>query len=238
MATTENKGIMNESIPQRLVYETLNSLNPCQTRCERATLFNAAFNRNKLKEFEICYKLKLEEISNSIINAMKISAKYHGLDFETTPVTKLKDLIFKDYNEYLLEFSKHVNNMCDYDRRFSFKPIFSTIPIEYIKYINSIDNAITSLRTTIKSVEAKEDILNTPTYIGVLDRIDWRCFDSFSDEQEKLIKEGKDIFSKDIISLGIKKLSTFKSRIQRHFNHYFGKDSYFGPLNLLDIYSK
>lgn len=231
MAKEEIVGVMDGCVPLRLIYETLNSVD-ISTRQSRSRLFKAAFDTCKLKEYEISYKLALEDAARYITNAMKISAKYHGLDFETTPVIKLRELLFKDYNDYYLKLTQFDTKHYFIERENKF--VFTSIVVDYYKYMGAIDNGIASLRTMIKSVESKEEILNTPRYGEIL-REDYY---SLSNEQQKLLNEGKDIFSKEVISLGIKKLSTFKSRLQRHFNHYFGKDSYFGPLNLLDIYSK
>jgi len=232
MAKEEVIGVMDGCVPLRLIYETLNAVN-ISTREPRYRLFKAAFDTCKLKEYEILYKLILEENARYITNAMKISAKYHGFDFETIPVIKLRELLFKDYNDYYLKLIQNDSKHYFTERENKF--VFTTIVVNYYKYMDAIDNAIASLRTMIKSVESKEEILNTPRYGEILRGEDYY---DLSTEQQKLLNEGKDIFSKEIISLGIKKLSTFKTRLQRHFNHYFGKDSYFGPLNLLDIFSK
>ena len=101
-----------------------------------------------------------------------------------------------------------------------------------ITHFHTIDKSIVKLSTAIKSVESEDPQLNKVNYTDILTFED--CYNSFSEEQNKLIREGKDIFSKEMLSIDIKMLRTFKSRVLRIFNKYFGKDSYFGPLGIQD----
>ena len=109
--------------------------------------------------------------------------------------------------------------------------VIDNIVIKFNKIITTIDRIIVKLSTAIKSVESEDPQLNKVNYVDILN---FECYSTFSEEQNKLIREGKDIFSKEMLSIDIKMLRTFKSRVLRIFNKYFGKDSYFGPLNKQD----
>ena len=155
---------------------------------------------------------------------MKRTAKYHNIDFDNADVSKLYKMMIDDFKAYR-EFRHEqitVENTNTIDN----------IVVSFNKIMATIDKSIVKLSTAIKSVESEDPQLNKVNYTDILTFED--CYNSFSEEQNKLIREGKDIFSKEMLSIDIKMLRTFKSRVLRIFNKYFGKDSYFGPLGIQD----
>lgn len=208
-------------LPVRLIYESLSSIS---IHFPYWKFDQYCYISNKVKEAEINLKISTEIASNEIINCMKRTAKYHNVDFDNADVSKLYKMMIDDYKSYS-EFKQ------DHLVASTSANIIDNIVVKFNKIITIIDRIIVKLSTAIKSVESEDPQLNKVNYVDILN---FECYNTFSEEQNKLIREGKDVFSKEMLSIDIKILRTFKSRVLRIFNKYFGKDSYFGPLNMHD----
>lgn len=216
----------DDCLPERLIYDTLESIN---ISFPHSRFGQYCYVSNKLKEIEINLKISTEIAADEIIGCMKRSAKYHNVEFENTDVNKLYEMMINDYRSYINKLQNINSHLYGLDKT----SIVDNITAQFNRILRTIDNTIVKLSTTIKSVECEDPQLNKTNYNATLIETATDYF-SFSEEQNKLIKEGKDIFSKEMLSLDIKMLRTFKSRVLRIFNKYFGKDSYFGPLNMHD----
>ena len=221
MSNKEEKKDFDNCLPLRLNYETLISTHISFPHWK---FDQYCYVSNKLKEVEVNLKISTEIAHNELINCMKRTAKYHNIDFDNADVSKLCKIMMDDLKAYC-EFRHEQIIMANIN-------IIDNIVVDFNKIMTTIDKSIVKLSTTIKSVESEDPQLNKVNYTDILTFED--CYNSFSEEQNKLIREGKDIFSKEMLSIDIKMLRTFKSRVLRIFNKYFGKDSYFGPLGIQD----
>ena len=221
MSNTEEKKDFDNCLPLRLNYEALSTI--CIS-FPHWKFDHYCYMSNKLKEVEVNLKISTEIAHNELINCMKRTAKYHNIEFDGADVSKLYKIMIDDMKAYR-EFRHEQILMVNTD-------IINNIVVNFNKIMTTIDKSIVKLATTIKSVESDDPQLNKVNYTDILTFED--CYNSFSEEQNKLIREGKDIFSKEMLSIDIKMLRTFKSRVLRIFNKYFGKDSYFGPLGIQD----
>lgn len=217
----------DDCLPERLIYDTIESIN---ISFPYSRFGQYCYVSNKLKEIEINLKISTEIAADEIIGCMKRSAKYHNVEFENMDVKKLYEMMINDYRSYINKLQNIKSSMYYNSEKSS---IINNITAQFNRILRVIDDTIIKLSTTIKSVECEDPQLNKTNYTATLIEAPADYF-SFSEEQNKLIKEGKDIFSKEMLSLDIKMLRTFKSRVLRIFNKYFGKDSYFGPLNMHD----
>lgn len=222
----------DDILPEKLIYETINDVN---IRFPLSRFDEYCYVSHKLREIEINLKISTEVAADDIVGCMKRSAKYHNVDFDKTDVPKLYKMMCEDCRSYATKYVQFTQN--DHNSGYwkwcatKTANVIHEITIQYNKILKKIDSTITELSTTIKSVEVDEQQLNKVNYNDVLG---FDHYHNYSEEQNKLLKEGKDIFSKEMILLDIKQLRTFKSRVLRIYNKYFGKDSYFGPLNLQD----
>ena len=202
----------------------------CCKKAELSGIANMAGSIQIAGYKKINLKISTEIAADEIIGCMKRSAKYHNVEFENMDVKKLYEMMINDYRSYFNKLKNIKSNIyCNTEK----SSIIDNIIVRFNNILRVIDNTIIKLSTTIKSVECEDPQLNKTNYNATLIETATDYF-SFNEEQNKLIKEGKDIFSKEMLSLDIKMLRTFKSRVLRIFNKYFGKDSYFGPLNMHD----
>ena len=221
MSSTEEKKDFDNCLPLRLNYEALISI---YITFPHWKFDQYCYVSNKLKEVEVNLKISTEIAHNELINCMKRTAKYHNIDFDNADVSKLYKMMIDDFKAYR-EFRHEQIIVANTNT-------IDNIVVNFNKIMATIDKSIVKLSTAIKSVESEDPQLNKVNYTDILTFED--CYNSFSEEQNKLIREGKDIFSKEMLSIDIKMLRTFKSRVLRIFNKYFGKDSYFGPLGIQD----
>lgn len=223
--TSRNPRDYDIPLHECIVYDIIDNLDIVTKSSAR--VYEHAFFADKLKEDEIAYKSSIETAHSDIILAIKRSCEARKTEFKPENIKKQLEFVIEDAEDCCRKL--------DSIRRGNYNSgIVNPLNRVYYntdRYIRTIDTCISRCLTVVKSVDSNEDILNKANYSTALQ---WAADDyiNLSEEQEKLYKSGKDIFSRESLMLNIKKLRTFRSRIVRIFNKSFGKDSIFAPFNL------
>lgn len=219
---------------ERLVYDTISNAFIPSPRNDK--IYQNAFFSDKLKEMEVNLKANTDAFVYDINMAMKKTAEFHKITFNNNKIDVVYKQMMKDFFSCASKLNKSVS-----PENYSYKTGEGIAdPLKYAsviftRYVRNIDVCINKCLAIVKSVDATEDVLNKANYTSILLNDDSLSWMKLSEEQEKLYKSGKDIFSKESFMLNIKKLRTFKARVVRIFNKAFGKDSIFAPFNLHDI---
>ncbi len=232
MATPININDYNIPIYKRIINDTLKNLSLYQLR--EMKLYEKSFVTNKLKELEISIKIATTTYANELLSAMKRSADAHKIEFVEKNMKSILDSMMHDWIDCATKIDgTRADGSVNTWHLAGGSPL-DTVTVTFCKYIRTIDNCIERIISSIKSVDATEDMLNKATYTSaIMDDID--SWVRLNEEQEKLYRSGKDVFDKESLMLNVRKLRTFKSRVIRIFNKTFGKDSVFAPFNLHDM---
>lgn len=229
---TSNPNDYNIPIYERIINDTLKNLS--LHRLSEMKLYEKSFITNKLKELEISIKIATTTYANELLSAMKRSANVHKIEFVEKNMKTILDSMMNDWIDCATKIDGARKDGSVNTWHLANGTPLDTATVIFCQYIRTIDNCIERIISSIKSVDATEDILNKATYTSaIMDDID--SWVSLNEEQEKLYKSGKDVFDKESLMLNVRKLRTFKSRIIRIFNKTFGKDSVFAPFNLHDM---
>ncbi len=215
---------------------------------------NVAFIDNgSLKTLSVNMHLELERSSKELGEVIdKFTARYKideklptekKLDFIHNKLTELYEQIeLENYNS-----TPNLNKNFEKSRRPTwfgtgnkYGPIAFTISsIKHV--IQACDSSIAFVNATYKVDVVKDTRYDESNSSKVLKEFNHRsddfCFNEFNyDELEKVAKENKiDIGSQEYAKLVIKKLRAFKQDLISTVNKYYGKNSRFADLNLLDL---
>lgn len=234
--TSRNPRDYDIPLNERIVYDII-SVDLNINLPSKSKIYEKAFFADKLKELEIGIKVNTENYASNLLLALKRSASARGKSFDPAKIKEEFGWMMEDYNNC----ARKLYEIAPDDRFHNYKLTSGlTDPLKFItvmfnRCIINIDECINKCSISIKSVDSTEDILNKASYTSTLyDPKDEEQWFHLSEEQEKIYNSGKDIFSKESLSLNIKKLRTFRSRVIRIYNKCFGKDSIYASFNLHD----
>lgn len=195
-------------------------------------LYEKAFFTDKLKQVEIDLKTDTETYCNDLILAMKKASEARKFTFDPKNVKKSYDAAVEDYNNCHRKMCEIDPRNEDYRFVKGLSDPLKAATFKFNQILRIIDTNIIRCSTAIKAVDASEDVLNKVNYTDVFYDNEENSWIKLNEEQEKIIKSGKDLFSRESLSLNIKKLRTLRSRVLRIFNKHFGKDSIYAFANL------
>lgn len=232
--TSKNTRDYDIPMNERIVYDIINDSSMYLPT--KGKIYEKAFFADKLKELEIGIKVDTEVYANNLLLALKRSASGHNREFDPAKIKEFFDLMLTDFTNCarkLDEISGGTTSAVNYKISNGLIDPLKFVTAMFSKLIVNIDECITKYGVSMKSVDATEDVLNKATYTSVFYESE-SYWVKLNEEQKKLYDSGKDLFSKESLSLNIKKLRAFKSRVIRIYNKCFGKDSIYAPFNLHD----
>lgn len=232
LTETTSKNPRDYDIPlnERIVYDIIEDL--IIPGYGKWKLYEKSFFTDKLKELEVDLTVATESFCSNLILALKKTAQAHNVEFNPKDIKKVYEFMIEDYTNCARKMCEIEGESVSYKIRNGLIDPLKYATVMFNRILINIDECIIRCSTAIKSVNSPEDILNKVNYTdAIYGEHDWV---KLSEEQDKLIKSGKDLFSKESLLLNIKKLRTLKSRVLRIFNKHFGKDSIYAFANLHD----
>ena len=215
---------------------------------------NIAFIDNgSLKTLSVNMHLELERSSKELGEVIDKFTTRYKID-EKLPTEKKLDFIHNKLVEFyeqveLENYNATPNLNKNYEKNRKptwfapgnkYNPIAFTISsIKHV--IQACDSSIAFVNATYKVDVVKDTRYDESSSSKVLKEFNRRsddyCFNEFNyDELERIAKENKiDIGSQEYAKLVIKKLRAFKQDLISTVNKYYGKNSRFADLNLLDL---